>query len=413
MQERLLVELEDLCRQHQPESIRGLDTPELTRIAQSLKLSRDELVTQAVAQIGDQRYREAANALLADPSIRFENLTARTKQAAENFNLGVDAFRRAGKGKRSNRSKVIFEVAQQVLAIEAQAQATKATESDNSGDSAASPATSSSAPDTDPVTSIVLQNPVETPTRPAPSRRSQSRLLVPAALIGIVVIGVLVMLAFRSGRTTNEAIDTSDQPTTTNNATASSTATSTQPPTTTAETTTTAALPTELTRLMGEVDVTLHCVTEHGAGWTAAPDVGSKTGWACRVGGGASSVPADIQLACEQQYGLESEAINLSDTSASWRCATEVTHNEGACPVNAGEFNPSLANEQSPYAAGFRQRYDLEGGETSLGCPTQVMHQWAKGILQELEDDSGNQSAILALDPPLTNPATRQRLAGL
>lgn len=113
----LLDELEVLIRTNDPEELRQLSTPRLSGAAALVGLARTDLLATATLRIGDRRYRKAADALLNNPDTRFDNLTARSRTAANGFHVGLDAFRRIGRSGLSSRSKVLVEVARRILEI--------------------------------------------------------------------------------------------------------------------------------------------------------------------------------------------------------------------------------------------------------------------------------------------------------
>lgn len=337
----ILEEYERICRAYEPADIRGVQAPKLTAIAAHTEVSIPELTKRAVSEIDDDRHRRAAFVLLVDPDVRHNNLMERTRLAAAEFGVGTDAFRRVPKsGGLSNRSKVLLEAAQATTLI--------ATQPESAEPKLGAPSLdhrSSRAPAT---------------TAPADDARSHKRGL----LIGLscALLASVLLLVWQLTSTPLQSAS-------------------------------------DIIQLSGEVDVTLQCQSDHGSNWVANPDTQSSN-WICREAGGIKTIPADIQAACDSQYGDESTAQNLSGNNASWRCVTHVPTSPGAeCPLAAGSFNPSAANVQSTFAAAFLQRYAEAGGKDSLGCPTQLIHRWGQGFLQELEDEQGNRSALLSITP--------------
>lgn len=333
----ILIELEEISRAYGPGKIRQVDTPGLTLIAQQLELTRDELIAECVSKIDDDRYRSTADTLLIRPEVRQSNFTQRTSLAAAEFGIGVDAFRRVPKqGGLSTRSLVLLEAAQQAADI------------------APTAATENAASKQTPVLEALSTSDSEPHSQDLLTSNRRAWLAPIMALAAFVALG-----AFAIQRVPDSAASIS---------------------------------------LAGEVDVTMQCVAQGDQDSVALPDP-SSAGWLCRAGDGVRET-ADIEQACHFQYGTESSAQNLSGNNSSWRCVTHFPiDSDDDCPVAAGAFNPSTSDIHSPFASSFRHRYEEAGGHEVLGCPTQLLHHWVAGPMQELETEDGQKSAIIALTP--------------
>ncbi|MGF1595835.1 MAG: hypothetical protein ACFCVK_02740 [Acidimicrobiales bacterium] len=370
LQRHLLGDLERYVKLTKPASLRAFQGDALGGVAGELARGVGPLIEDAVERIADRRYRRAAWLLLVDPEHRTSNLTTRSSLAAAEFGLAPDTFRKRTDG-ASPRTEVLDEVASEL----AQLATAPTPESDPSSavapsavaPSVVAPAARPVAPATDPGRTVNAAGPL--------GFRRRRLVAVAVALLVGVVVGSLT-------RFVGPDADGSEAAGEQDGAVAGP-----------------ATGPGGGEELMGEVDVSLHCETTNGAGWVAAPDPASSSGWLCRRGAGGPTVAADIAAACHEQYG-DAASARVGDGPSTWRCVmvAEPSAADGDCAVAAGSYDPSLSGEYAPYAASFRRRFD-ESAAATTACPLTVMHRWATGILQELGTDGVSTGALVATEP--------------
>lgn len=370
--EQLTDELERLCRRARPVDIRAVDTPTLDEVANVAGTTAGELVAWAVQQVEPLAYREAAHRLLTDDAVRSQTFTVRSKLAAEAFGISYDGFRRAGDGRPSARTSVLTEVARHAAH---RGQDTSGEQADPVG----------------PDELVTIDNEPRTPGILVAAHTAQRRrrtVAVAAAAIGLLAAAIAIPVLTRSDRPRAEAADSLPSADSSGPRLA---APSTQVPPT---------VDGPSTSLYGSIDVSSFCTQRYGEGSIAQADPGSDaSGWRCF--GSDGSKPVDLDEVCRTQYGQSAVATSIASGPGNWRCVVEVGGPADAdtCAVEPGSFDSSLTDEFSTYAADFRQLYELHGGQATLGCPLNLMHHWAGGVMQELGTDGTPSASLLALSP--------------
>lgn len=391
----LTEDLQALCRLTIPAEIRGFGGERLGAMAADLGIGVDRLIERAVTDIRDERYRAAARILLVDPERRCDNMTTRSALAAEVFGLNPDGFRRKRRRRGSARDEVLGEVAHQLEAIAAVGAESSGggsggdessggepggDESSGGGSSGRGPAGEPGGVDEGP------PGPAGAPDR-APrivaGLRSAPRALgrmasrigrpgLPALGLLLLVAGlVIVPVAWRLS--TGGGDDRSGAQVL-------------------------APASTDVVLLAGEIDVTLHCQDNHGSAWSAHPTTGGGLEWLCRDPTGGNEIAADLDRACQEQYGPAARATNRESSPEAWRCeiALARTLMRADCAVDAGGFDSDASYDFAVFAASFRARYREGGGVEALGCPRTTVHRWGSGVLQELGDGDRATGALLA-----------------
>ncbi len=323
-----------------------LRTPALDAEAIRTGLDSAELIAVAVGQITDDAVRRSAEQLF-DISNRTESFTHRSRLAAEQMGISLDGFRRRSDGRPSRRDLVVLEVANQIQQLG----------SAHEGVAAADPIeTESSTVNSGTVNSSSIDS--QSLETVGPSKRRLDLLLL-VGLLGLVIVSVGVLAArsyIRSVQADRIAELTRDVP--------------------------------------GDLDMSLYCTETYDGDIIAEP---SGSGWVCRDADDQSDpISIDPDEVCATQYGESTKALALDDTAGAWRCELVGQPSKSEeCEIAPGAFDASLADTMSPFAQGFRRRYEQA---ESLPCPTSIMHRWADGILQELGSED-EQSALIALSP--------------
>ena len=346
--EEITSELDRLMRLYKPADIAAFAAPLLTSYAEANSQTIQRLIEARIDAMPDDRYRAAAQILLVQESIRSNNLSARTKKAATEFGQAYDTFRRAGSDGGTPRDSVLKAVA-----------------------------------------AVIIDD-------PRPDRGINVVLIAAlsgAALSILLVAGALIAFGGTSSvnADTTASPDTTALPETTPIPAEPTTAVEvTAPPDTTQLTETTADV------ALGEIDVSLQCISAFGDDWVAVP---TGTTWACRAPFGTQTEPADLVAACKNQYGDRAKPVSTNPDSASWQCATPLTAADASdeCSISAGQYDASQADDFADIASGFRERYELAGGADAVGCPQVMIHRWADGYLQELRQNDGGRAGLLSL----------------
>ncbi len=370
----LTDDLQTLTRTSNPVGFIDLQIPALDAEATRTGLDTADLIAAATERITDDAVRRSAEKLF-DISSRTESFTHRSRLAAEQMGISLDGFRRRSGGRPSRRDLVVVELARQIQQFapanattseitaaeitisEASTTETRTTGTDTSRAGTDAPAIDDESHGPQPDTTVDETG----VTEPAnPSRRRRLPLAVIAALV-IVAVGSIGVIGVRNYIRSVQADRIA-----------------------------------ELARdVPGDLDMSLYCVDTYSQDTIAEPQ---GSGWVCRNADDPSSspMPIDPDEVCATQYGESTRAIALDDTAGAWRCELigPVT-TTADCQIAPGAFDASLADTMSPFAQGFRQRFERAD---DLPCPTSIMHRWADGILQELGSE-GEQSALIALSP--------------
>ncbi len=354
--EPLADDLQTLARTSNPVGFIDLQLSALDSEAARTGLDTAELIANAIEQITDDAVRRSAQ-MLFDFASRTESFTRRSRLAAEQMGISLDGFRRRSDGRPSRRDLVILEVAGQITTVPAAVRLKEPPGAADSGhanvdvDVELAEETSSASTNT-----TSTEATTATPDA-APGSRMKRAVLVGTAILVVVSLGAIGVRSYiRSVQADRIAELARDVP--------------------------------------GDLDMSLYCTEQYNDDTIAEP---SGSGWVCRnADDGSSPIPIDPDEVCATQYGESTRAIALDDTAGAWRCeliGPVATSQE--CDIAPGAFDASLADTMSPYAQGFRQRFEQAD---NLPCPSSIMHRWADGILQELGSQN-EQSALIALSP--------------